>query len=233
MYKRQAEGEDYRLYRTTTREVFGYTDYSRWDQFMSMLGNIIWWILLAIAALIALIYILEHWSDITSLYHKCLAGSIAIHLVILFLMMIWMITKEFTAGGEPQEPEIAISIDALAQEELALESTPEEAQIAETPIALVADQLESDFKIPVLEPQVHTKTTPIVTRTSKSSLVSDVRPSKANVETAEEPVTKPDKVSPLMTALPETFLPEPETPELEERDPGAVSYTHLTLPTKA
>ena len=23
-----------------------------------------------------------------------------------------------------------------------------------------------------------------------------------------------------MTALPETFLPEPETPELEERDPG-------------
>ena len=31
------EGEDYRLYRTTTREVFGYTDYSRWDQFMSCL----------------------------------------------------------------------------------------------------------------------------------------------------------------------------------------------------
>jgi hypothetical protein len=237
----QSQGKDYRLYRTTTREVFGYTDYSRWDQFMSMLGNIIWWILLAIAALIALIYILEHWRDITNLYHKCLAGSIAIHLIILFLMMIWMITKEFTAGGEPQAPEIAISIDALAQEELALESTPEEAQISETPIALIADQLESDFKIPVLEPQVQTKTTPIITRTSKSSLVSDVRPSKANVETAEEPVTKPDKISPLMTALPETFLPEPETPELEERDPGepqkavepANPEADLFRPTKA
>ena len=218
-----AEGEqpeDYRLYRSTTREVFSFTDYSRWDQFMNLLGNIIWWVLLALAALAALIYILEHWSDITNLYHKCLAGSIAIHLIALLIFIYWIIAKEFAAGGQPQEPEIAISIDALAQEELALESMPDEAQISETPIALVADQLESDFKIPVLEAQEHTKTTPIVTRTSKTSLVSDVRPSKANLETADEPVTKPDKISPLMTALPETFLPEPETPELDERAPG-------------
>ena len=212
--------DDYRLYRTTTREVFGYTDYSRWDQFLSLLGSVIWWILLGLAALAALIYILEHWNDITNLYHKCLAGSIAVHLLVLFLFTLWKLAEELTAGGEPQEPEIAISIDALAQEELALESMPEEAQVAETPIALVADQLESDFKIPLLEAQVQTKTSPIVARTSKTSLVSDVRPSKANVETNEDPVTKPDKVSPLMTSLPETFLPEPETPQLEEREPG-------------
>ena len=112
------EGEDYRLYRTTTREVFGYTDYSRWDQFMSMLGNIIWWILLAIAALIALIYILEHWKDITSLYHKCLAGSIAIHLVILFLMMIWMITKEFTAGGNLRNRKLQLASMRLPRRSL-------------------------------------------------------------------------------------------------------------------
>ena len=212
--------DDYRLYRTTTREVFGYTDYSRWDQFLSLLGSVIWWILLGLAALAALIYILEHWNDITNLYHKCLAGSIAVHLLVLFLFTLWKLAEELTAGGEPQEPEIAISIDALAQEELALESMPEEAQVAETPIALVADQLESDFKIPLLEAQVQTKTSPIVARTSKTSLVSDVRPSKANVDTNEDPVTKPDKVSPLMTSLPETFLPEPETPQLEEREPG-------------
>ena len=51
-------------------------------------------------------------------------------------------------------------------------------------------------------------------------MVSDIRPSKANIETAEEPVTKPEKISPLTTSLPETLLPEPETPELEERAPG-------------
>ena len=216
----EESSEDYRLYRSTSREVYGMMDYSRWDQFMSLLGNIIWWILLALLALAALIYILEHWQDITSLYHKCLAGSVALHLLALLLFIYWIIVKEFEAGGQPQSPEIAISIDALAQEELALESMPEEAQISETPVALVADQLESDFKIPVLEAQEQTKTSPIVTRTSKTSLVSDVRPSKANIETAEEPVTKPDKISPLLTALPETFLPELETPELEERDAG-------------
>lgn len=214
--------DSYLLYRSTTREVFEYTDLSRWDQFMELLGNIIWWVLLALAALAALIYLLEHWKDITNLYHKCLAGSVALHLIVLFLMMIWLITKEFSAGGEPQSPEIAISIDALAQEELALESTPEEAQVSETPIALITDRLESDFKIPVLEAQEYTKTTPIVTRTSKTSLVSDVRPSKANTESAEEPVTKPDKISPLLTALPETFIPELEIPELEESAPGEI-----------
>ena len=134
--------------------------------------------------------------------------------------MIWMISKELTSGGEPQSPEIAISIDALAQEELALESTPEEAQVSETPIALITDRLESDFKIPVLEAQENTKTSPIVTSTSKTSLVSDVRPSKANTETADEPVTKPEKITQLLTALPETFLPEMEEPVLDERAAG-------------
>jgi hypothetical protein len=220
----QAETEDkadgYRLYRSTTREVFGYTDLSRWDQFKNLLKKLIWWILLALFALAALIYILEHWSDISSLYHKCLAGSAALHLIILLLLMIWMISKELASGGEPQSPEIAISIDALAQEELALESTPEEAQVSETPIALITDRLESDFKIPVLEAQEHTKTSPIVTSTSKTSLVSDVRPSKANTETADEPVTKPEKITQLLTALPETFLPEMEEPVLDERAAG-------------
>ncbi|MFP6886246.1 MAG: hypothetical protein VB997_01740, partial [Opitutales bacterium] len=144
----EADPESYRLYRSTTREVFSYVDRSRWDQFMELLGNIIWWVLLALIALAALIYILEHWNDISNLYHKCLAGSVAIHLIILFLMMIWFITQELAPGGQPQSPEVAISIEALAQEELALESTPDEAQISETPVALIADQLESDFKIP-------------------------------------------------------------------------------------
>ncbi|MBT5380061.1 MAG: hypothetical protein HOL08_13485 [Opitutae bacterium] len=212
--------EGYRLYRSTTREVFGYTDLSRWDQFKNLLRKIIWWILLGLFALAALIYILEHWSDLTSLYHKCLAGSAALHLIILLLLMIWMVSKELTSGGEPQSPEIAISIDALAQEELALESTPEEAQVSETPIALVTDRLESDFKIPVLEAQEYTKTSPIVTSTSKTSLVSDIRPSKANTETADEPVTKPEKITQLLTSLPETFLPELEEPVLDERAAG-------------
>ena len=212
--------KNYRLYRSTTREVFGYTDFSRWEQFKTLLGNILWRLLLALAALIALIYLLERWRDLTSLYHKCLAGSAAIHLLILFLMMIWFIAQEVQPGGEPQSPEISVSIDALAQEKLALESTPEEVKMADTPVALVTDKLESDFKIPRFEPVVQTKTTPIVASTAKTSLVADVRLSKANPAAAETPVPMPAKDLPLLSALPATVLPEPETPKLEESNPA-------------
>jgi hypothetical protein len=212
--------KNYRLYRSTTREVFGYTDYSRWEQFKTLLGNILWRLLLALAALIALIYLLERWRDLTSLYHKCLAGSAAIHLLILFLMMIWFIAQEAQPGGEPQSPEIAVSIEALAEEKLALESTPEEVKMADTPVALVTDKLESDFKIPRFEPVVQTKTTPIVASTAKTSLVADVRLSKANTAAAETPVPMPAKDLPLLSALPATVLPEPETPKLEESNPA-------------
>ncbi|MDE0569158.1 MAG: hypothetical protein OSB44_00650 [Verrucomicrobiales bacterium] len=209
----------YRLYRSTTREVFGFTDLTSWEKFKELMSKIIWWILLAIAALIGLIYLLEHWRDISTLYHKCLAGSAIIHLLALLLMMVWLITKEFSSGGEVQAPEIAISIDALAQEELALESTPEEAQVAESSVALLTDKLESDFKIPVLEPQKNIKTNPIVASTSKTSLITDVRASKENAATTDEPLTNPKNITPILVTLPETLLPEPESPELDERDP--------------
>lgn len=212
--------KSYRLYRSTTREVFGYTDFSRWEQFKTLLSNIAWRLLLALAALIALIYLLERWRDLTSLYHKCLAGSAALHLIILFLMMIWFITKEMQPGGEAQSPEIAVSIEALAQEKLALESTPEEAKMADTPVALVTDKLESDFKIPRFEPLPETKTTPIVASTAKTSLVTDIRLSKANTAAADTPVPLPAKELPLLSALPATVLPEPESPKLEESTPG-------------
>ncbi len=210
----------YRLYRSTTREVFGYTDLSRWEQFKALLSNIVWRLLIAIASLIALIYLLERWRDLTSLYHKCLAGSAAIHLIIVLLMMIWFIQEQFQVGGEPQSPQITISVDALAQEKLALESEPEQAKMTETPVALVTEKLESDFKIPQFEPLEVTKTTPIVASTAKSSLITDIRLSKANTATADTPVPIPSEEIPLLSALPDTSLPELESPKLEERDPA-------------
>ena len=215
-----APGKDYLLYRSTTREVFGYTDYTRWEQFKALMDNIGWWILLAIAAVLALIYLIEKWQDITSLFHKCLAGSAAVHLLILFLLALWQITKQFEGGGEPESAEITITIDALAQEQLALESVPEEVNIAETPIALITDRLQSDFKIPDFTPKEDVKTAPVVTSTAKTSLVTDVRQSKSNPAPAAEILPEPLEKSSELAELSETFLPEPEIPELEELDPG-------------
>lgn len=223
--------KDYRLYRSTTREVFGYTDYTRWEQFKELMDNIGWWILLAIAAVLALIYLIERWRDITSLFHKCLAGSAALHLLILFLLALWQISKQFEGGGEPQAAEIAITIDALAQEKLALESIPEEVKMTETPVALVTDRLQSDFVLPDFSPKQNVETMSVVSSTAKTSLVTDVRQSKANLAPAAEVLPKTSEQAPELAKLSETLLPEPEIPELEELDPGEfVKATEVANP---
>lgn len=208
--------EGYRLYRTTTREVFGYTNLSRWMQFGELLNQIGWRLLLALAALVALIYLLERWQDLTSLYHKCLAGSAAVHLLILLLMMIWQITQNLDTGGEPQAADIAISIEALAQEELALESTPEEAKLSDTKVAVVTDKIVSDFVIPDFKPVQPSDAPPIVTSTAKESMIQDVRASKENESSTSESVPVPSDQRELASSLPESQLPEPELPTLPE-----------------
>lgn len=212
----EKQGEGFRLYRTTTREVFGYTNLERWEQFKELLNQIGWRLLLALAALIALIYLLERWRDLTSLFHKCLAGSAAVHLLILLLMMIWQVTKNLNTGGEPEAADIAISIDALAQEELALESTPEEAQMNDTKVAVLTEKVVSDFIIPDFKPVQPSDAPPIVTSTVKESMIEDVRASKENQSTTSEPIPEPTDQTELASSLPESLLPEPELPELPE-----------------
>ena len=99
---------------------------------------------------------------------------------------------------------------------------------------------KSDFKIPVLEPQKNIKTNPIVASTNKTSLITDVRASKENAATIDEPLTNPKNITPILVTLPETLLPEPESPELDEQDPvetqkvvePANPLTDLFLPTE-
>ncbi|MDP7534589.1 MAG: hypothetical protein QGI88_12550, partial [SAR202 cluster bacterium] len=110
--------------------MIGYTNLARWEQFKDLLRTIGWWIFLALAALIALIYLLESWRDITSLFHKCLAGSAAAHLFLLILFALLVIAKEIEQQSDPP-PDVLVSIDALSEEELALESVPEETEITQ------------------------------------------------------------------------------------------------------
>ena len=211
----ETENEGFKLYRSTTREVIGYTNLDQWESFKELMEGIGWWILLGLLALAALLYLLESWQDLTNLFHKCLAGSAAVHLVILLLLMAWLIAKE-VGGDEPQSPEITVSIEALMEEEIALESEPEQAEIAETKELVMTEKFESDFKIPAFKPRENTKVVPVVTRTSRSSLVPSVRASKLNESESEQEQKQPTKELTVLTALPETFLPEPEDPTLEE-----------------
>ena len=206
------EGTDYRLYRSTTREVIGYTNLARWEQFKDLLRTIGWWIFLALAALIALIYLLESWRDITSLFHKCLAGSAAAHLFLLILFALLVIAKEIEQQSDPP-PDVLVSIDALSEEELALESVPEETEITQPDLAHEAEKAAANFDIPEFKPQEDAQAVPLDAEFQQQAMEVEVKAAAAN---HTEEVAEPTEPSALLSELSETALPEPDQPVLEE-----------------
>ena len=206
--------QDYRLYRSTTREVIGYTDRARWELFKELIANIFWWILLGIAALLLLIYLVEKWRDITSLYHKCLAASVMAHLLLLLLMIVWVISQA-VAGGDQQAPEVALSIDALAQEELAMESEQELAEVTRSTQLIVAKNVQNFSEVAFNPTVIVPNPVPIARKSSDQSLVSDLKPSKANEAQPSETPILPQKEAPELKELSETELPELLVEELE------------------
>ena len=204
--------DSYRLYSSTTREVIAYTDLSRWEQFKELLGNISWWIFLALIALIALIYLLESWRDITSLFHKCLAGSAAAHLFLLILFALLVIAKEIEQQSDPPS-EVLISIDAISEEELALESVPEETEIAQPDLAQEAEKAAADFDIPELQPQENAQAVPIDAEFQQEAMEVSVKAAAAD---AKDEIAEAAEPSELLSELSESELPEPDQPLLEE-----------------
>jgi len=175
--KKVAESKPgYRQYRSTTREVVGKTDWSSWNQFKKLMNDIGLWILLALLALIALIYLLEKWRDITDLFHRCLAASAILHLLLLMFFIYWMIAQSIE-GGDRQSPDVALSIDALAEEELAMESEQELAEVAQT-TQLVMDKNVQEFKeMKFIPKDAVSDPIPVARKSSDQSLTSDFTPS--------------------------------------------------------
>ena len=211
------ETSNYRLYKSTTREVFGYRDSSRWEEYKDALGKLKWWLIAALLALLALIYLLETWQDITSLLHKCLAASMALHLLLLLLATAWFITQEFEQQIENLSSEIAISLDALSQEELAMESAPEEAEISDPSTQISIEKAESDFNIPELKPQELVENVPEAESQFQESLDIEIQTSQAEVQ--EDSMAQKVNESSLIAELSEPVLPEIQEVLLEE-DPN-------------
>jgi hypothetical protein len=228
-----AAGEPgYRLYRSTTREVVGYTDLSNWDRFKQLMNDIGWWILLALLALIALIYLLEKWRDITDLFHRCLAASAILHLLLLMFLMYWLIAQAIE-GGDRQSPDVTLSIDALAEEELAMESEQELAQVAQT-TQLVMDKNVQEFKeMKFIPKDAVSDPIPVARRSSDQSLTSDFTPSKASAAaTAESSVQAPKTDVALLKDLAPTELPALEVEQLEVAEVNAAEQVEPIDPTK-
>jgi len=206
----------YRLYQSTTREVIGYTDLSDWALFKALMNQIIWWIILAIAALVALIYLLEKWQDITNLYHKCLAASAMFHLLLLLLLSYWLISKALD-GGDLKAPEVAVSVDNLAEEQLAMESEQERAQITRSTQLIVNKRVQEFREVEFSPSEPATEPVPVPRRTTDQSLISNFQASTVN-ETegaASQIATVAKNESSALQTLAFTQLPGLEEPELE------------------
>jgi len=217
------DAQEYQIYSATTREVISALDLSRWRMLKELFNRIKWWILAAVLALLLLIYLLRHWRDLTSLFHKCLVASIIFHLILLFFMALWEIAQVLTESVEPQTMEVAIDVDALAKEKLALEMQEQVTEMQESPVNVVEEQNRERVPMPEFTPRRVEDAPPIVTRSSDKSFVTRVTPSRAREAAADAAAETPGEAMPEMT-LPELDLPEIEMPELDvvldEPDPA-------------
>ena len=226
-----AAGQAYRLYRSTTREVIGFTDETRYNAFKDWLAAKIWWILAMIATLIILVYLLEKWRDLSSLYHKCLASSAIAHLLLLLLMMAWFISQS-TIGGDQQSPQVTLSIDALAQEELAMESEQELAEVTRSTQLIVAKNVQEFREVTFNPTEVVNNPVPVLRKTADQSLVSEFKPSKANEAEPTEAPSLAQTEAPELKELAPTELPELLVEKLEVSTATSARKVEVVDPTR-
>lgn len=205
------------LYSSTAREVVSRLDLSRWYQFKSLFKRIRWWILGGIAALALIVYLLRHWRNLTSLFHRCLVASAIFHLIIALLMSVWFISTEILESSEPKSMEIAIDADALAKEKLALDMQDDVAELPATDVSVAIEQPRDAVPMPEFTPPKRLEGPPIPTRSSDVSFVTKVTPSRAS-----EDVTASLAVA--VARMPEVKMPALEIPamkvEMEEPAPA-------------
>ncbi|OVE74220.1 hypothetical protein BVX94_00980, partial [bacterium B17] len=201
----QEEENKYVLFTSTAREVVERMDYSRWHNLTSLLGRLKWWIFAMVAAAAGLAYMAKHWKSINSLFHKCLLGSLGIHLVILLFMAFWMISAEFVESVESTAMEISVDVDALAQEKLALELEQDVTEMEDLVEAPELEQQQQEApEIPLLQAETVEETPIVEVETTEESFVDEVEP----VE-----FTEPETEMPELSEI--EPLPELEMPDIE------------------
>ena len=138
----------------------------------------------------------------------------ALHLLLLLLATAWFITQEFEQQNENLSSEIAISLDALSQDELAMESAPEEVEISDPSAQISIEKAESDFNIPELKPQELVENVPEAESQFQEALDIEIQTSQAEVQ--EDSMSQKVNESSLIAELSEPLLPEIEDALLEE-----------------
>ena len=225
-----SRGDDgtFNLHETTAREVVARLDLSRLDALFERLLLAKWWILAFILALLLLIYLLKHYRDLTSLFHKCLMASAIIHVLALLLVAFWKIGSHMADKEIPANTvEVAVNVDSMAGEKLAQElaenvigrggggggggdGTPQ----AGSEITVVARQADKYLPLPDFHPQQSERGVMTVGRSTAQPVVLENAPSRAQESSggsdARPPVSSAKegpKVAPQLDVLPEVEPP--------------------------
>ena len=147
----------HQLYYSTWREVYPAevsivpdTPATPPPGFYSFLNNYKWWILLLLLTLMALLWLLRNFLSEAqqrnlSIMQKCLLASTAVHVLLAFLLSLWMITEAIYKEVQEQYVEISLDDGTLAaqKEEEALRK-PVQANLVKASAAMPTPQQQNE-----------------------------------------------------------------------------------------
>lgn len=151
--------QQFYLYHSVSREVIVRSDYSALLTFLGVFKKLKWLILLFTLALVALLYLLrnfmnEQWRVRASLLQKCLLGSVLLHVVIAFLLSLWIISSTIYQTAQQPVTEMALDVTALAKERLSLDIREQITEMHQQPVPSLPQQERVErLPVPEIEPQ--------------------------------------------------------------------------------
>ena len=190
------------LYTSTTREVVSRLDLTNWYRLMNLFDRIKWWLLGVLGALAILIWLLRYWRDMTGLYQKCLMASVIAHVMLLIAFFFTQIMQEIAESKDPETMEVALEVENLAQEKLALEMQEQVTELPPAPVNVMVEQVIENVPMPEFSAPPVPVTVPVVAQTTPDSFVVKATPSAAQEQVVEVAAAQ------TFEALPQLELPE-------------------------
>jgi len=190
---------DFTLFQTTSREVVSHVPAGFLSRMWQMLRDYGWLLLVLLATLLAMWWLLwmlrqQDPERRMGLVQRCLAASVLLHLLLLFLFTTWHLHSVFYEEDEPAM-EVAIDSGSLARERLSLDIRE---QLAELPAAQPpAPELPRLDRVPLPEIQPREP-------------VADMRPPEAQFEVMPSEMA----IAPEPSAPPPDQVPEPVAADL-------------------
>ncbi|MDP7012202.1 MAG: hypothetical protein QF685_12580 [Verrucomicrobiota bacterium] len=188
-----------------------------------------WWILLLILALLALLWLLKNFLDEEqrrrlSLMQRCLLSSLMLHLLLAFLLSVWVISEAVYKIIKEQTPEIAVQAGQLAQERMALNLREQTTQLPQINASLQAKQIIEQQ--PVIETRPLQPDIEIEAQQATSQSFA-VRPQQV-----QSSLAKPDTLEAINPKANLEVTQNPEAVLLENANPEAQANRQLTAATQ-